>query len=113
MNWHSQIVDFNLGKALDGYDDMLVNGVMRRFGGGNPMMYIAIGQFKDAEKQLLNAESAKEWNAARGNFRQLLMTLLNNTFDSIDRPPVNGVLFVDSWLLQQGFGDGTIVGEEE
>ena len=107
MHWQDTIVDWSMEKALKAYDSMF-REVLYRFEDGNPMRFIAASQFKRVEDQMYDARSAEAWNKARNEFRHLLVTLLNNIFDSFDNPAGIEEPYVDRWLLANGFGDGTI-----
>ena len=99
-------------KAIKAFDSMLME-LLHRFEDGNPMRFIAASQFKRIEDQMYDARSAEEWNKARNEFRHLLVTLLNNTFDNMNTPAGIENPYVDEWLLVNGFGDGTIQEEGE
>lgn len=107
MYWQDTIVDWSMEKALKAFDSMF-SELLRRFEDGNPMRFIAASQFKRVEDQMYDARSAEAWNKARNEFRHLLVTLLNNIFDSFDNPAGIEEPYVDRWLLANGFGDGTI-----
>ena len=107
MYWQDKIVDWSMEKALKAYDSMF-REILHRFEDGNPMRFIAASQFKRVEDQIYDADSAEAWNKARNEFRHLLVTLLNNIFDSFDNPAGIEDPYVDRWLLMNGFGDGTI-----
>ena len=107
MYWQDTIVDWSIEKAIEGFDRMF-RELLRRFEDGNPMRWIAASQFKRVEDQMYDARSAEEWNKARNEFRHLLVTLLNNIFDSLDNPAGIEDPYVNKWLLANGFGDGTI-----
>ena len=107
MYWQDRIVDWSMEKALKAYDSMF-REVLHRFEDGNPMRFIAASQFKRIEDQMYDARSAEAWNNTRKEFRNLLVTLLNNIFDSFDNPAGIEEPYVDRWLLANGFGDGTI-----
>ena len=107
MYWQDKIIDWSMEKALKAYDSMF-REILHRFEDGNPMRFIAASQFKRVEDQIYNADSAEAWNKARNEFRHLLVTLLNNIFDSFDNPAGIEDPYVDRWLLMNGFGDGTI-----
>ena len=107
MYWQDTIVDWSMEKAIEGFDRMF-RELLRRFEDGNPMSWIAASQFKRVEDQMYDARYAEAWNKARNEFRHLLVTLLNNIFDSFDNPAGIEEPYVDKWLLANGFGDGTI-----
>jgi len=107
MHWQDTIVDWSMEKALKAYDSMF-REVLYRFEDGNPMRFITASQFKRIEDQMYDARSAEAWNNTRKEFRNLLVTLLNNIFDSLSNPAGIEDSYVDRWLLMNGFGDGTI-----
>ena len=112
MHWQDTIVDWSMEKALKAFDSMF-RELLHRFEDGNPMRWISASQFKRVEDQMYNARSAEAWNKARNEFRHLLVTLLNNIFDSLGNPAGIEDPYVDRWLLANGFGNGTIQEEGE
>ena len=104
-HWTSEIKDFDRELALDGWDEVYENGVLR-MDKSSPVYFMARTMFRDIRQQIVSANSVEEWNNMRRDFRHHLMTILNDVFDSPNMPPEGGVKFVDKWLLQQGFGDG-------